>query len=334
MRLAEHYRLRGLASVDALVAGDAVTVLELNPRPGGSLDAYGTALGVDLFALHVAACRGGALPEPDRGRRSCAGIADRLCRSDAHVCRTGSLGPTGRRTVRRRGSVIPPGGPICTVLAQGAATEPLLRLLSSVRADAFAPRCASHAAACGNRPLRYDRQVMTFSQAAPVMSSEAEAAGLGRLAQRGAADAATGGEALPRGRGAAPRRAADQGRRHDRRRRHRGAWAASRPGAGSPRSAWAGSAGVEIGAGSPFPDWPFRVSVSAGDPVVACLASQYAGWSLSHGEGESAYFAMASGPGRARAAKEELFQELAYTRQRGLLGLLRPGDRPRRRRTS
>ena len=70
LRLAEHYRLRGLASVDALVAGDAVTVLELNPRPGGSLDAYGSALGVNLFALHVAACRGGSLPEPDGAERA------------------------------------------------------------------------------------------------------------------------------------------------------------------------------------------------------------------------------------------------------------------------
>lgn len=70
---------------------------------------------------------------------------------------------------------------------------------------------------------------------------------------------------------------------------------------------------VEIAAGSPFPAWPFRVCVSAGDPVLACLASQYAGWSLTHGEGDGAYHAMASGPGRARAAKEALFSELGYT---------------------
>ena len=70
---------------------------------------------------------------------------------------------------------------------------------------------------------------------------------------------------------------------------------------------------VAVGRGSPFADWPFQVSVSSSDPVVACLASQYAGWSLSHGEGDGAYFAMASGPGRARAAKEELFKELGYT---------------------
>ena len=70
---------------------------------------------------------------------------------------------------------------------------------------------------------------------------------------------------------------------------------------------------LAVGRGSPFADWPFQVSVSSSDPVVACLASQYAGWSLSHGEGDGAYFAMASGPGRARAAKEELFKEFGYT---------------------
>ena len=74
-----------------------------------------------------------------------------------------------------------------------------------------------------------------------------------------------------------------------------------------------GLGNVTLGPGSPFRDWPFRVSVSTADPVLACLASQYAGWSLSHGEGDDAYFAMASGPGRARAAKEVLFEELGYT---------------------
>src|SRR5215208_2437754 len=70
---------------------------------------------------------------------------------------------------------------------------------------------------------------------------------------------------------------------------------------------------VSLAPGSPFPDCPFLVNVSAADPVLACLASQYAGWKLSHGDGDNAYFAMASGPGRARAAKEALFEELDYT---------------------
>lgn len=59
-------------------------------------------------------------------------------------------------------------------------------------------------------------------------------------------------------------------------------------------------------------DWPWELSVSTAQPVLACLGSQYAGWSLSHGEGKGSFFALGSGPGRALAGKEELFAELAY----------------------
>jgi methenyltetrahydromethanopterin cyclohydrolase len=50
------------------------------------------------------------------------------------------------------------------------------------------------------------------------------------------------------------------------------------------------------------------VAVHAADPVLACLGSQYAGWRLQEGK----FFAMASGPGRARALKEEIFADLGY----------------------
>jgi methenyltetrahydromethanopterin cyclohydrolase len=55
-----------------------------------------------------------------------------------------------------------------------------------------------------------------------------------------------------------------------------------------------------------------QLHVHSADPVLACLASQYAGWSLSHGEGAGAYRALASGPGRALARRETLFDELGY----------------------
>lgn len=58
--------------------------------------------------------------------------------------------------------------------------------------------------------------------------------------------------------------------------------------------------------------WPMQVSVSARNPVLACLGSQYAGWSLSHGEGKGAFHALGSGPGRALSRKEPLFEELGY----------------------
>jgi methenyltetrahydromethanopterin cyclohydrolase len=69
---------------------------------------------------------------------------------------------------------------------------------------------------------------------------------------------------------------------------------------------------VSISAGgSAFAHWPTLVSVSATHPVLACLGSQYAGWGLSGGEG-SKFHALASGPGRALARREELFQQLDY----------------------
>nr|WP_274628893.1 methenyltetrahydromethanopterin cyclohydrolase [Mesorhizobium shangrilense] len=54
--------------------------------------------------------------------------------------------------------------------------------------------------------------------------------------------------------------------------------------------------------------WPFGIQVGSSQPVLACLASQYAGWNLSTED----YFAMGSGPARALARVEPLFSTLAY----------------------
>lgn len=59
--------------------------------------------------------------------------------------------------------------------------------------------------------------------------------------------------------------------------------------------------------------WPLTIHVHTSNPVLACLGSQYAGWSLSHGEGKGAFHALGSGPGRALAVKEKaLYEELKY----------------------
>ena len=64
-------------------------------------------------------------------------------------------------------------------------------------------------------------------------------------------------------------------------------------------------------------NWPLTVNVHTGNPVLGCLGSQYAGWSLSHQK----YYALGSGPARAMATKikdgqqepvEELYKELGY----------------------
>jgi methenyltetrahydromethanopterin cyclohydrolase len=53
--------------------------------------------------------------------------------------------------------------------------------------------------------------------------------------------------------------------------------------------------------------WP-GIGVAVDQPAAACLAAQYAGWKLEHDD----FFAMASGPGRALARAEDLFDELAW----------------------
>lgn len=69
---------------------------------------------------------------------------------------------------------------------------------------------------------------------------------------------------------------------------------------------------ITLGTNSGFDNWPWSVSVHAKTPVLSCLGSQYAGWSLSHKSEDGKFFALGSGPGRALAAKEEVLKEFAY----------------------
>lgn len=72
----------------------------------------------------------------------------------------------------------------------------------------------------------------------------------------------------------------------------------------------AGLGRVRLAASPVFADWPWQIEVTTSQPVLACLASQYAGWSLSSKEPK--FHALGSGPGRALAQKEPLFQQLDY----------------------
>ncbi|HTT09805.1 MAG TPA: methenyltetrahydromethanopterin cyclohydrolase [Burkholderiaceae bacterium] len=65
-------------------------------------------------------------------------------------------------------------------------------------------------------------------------------------------------------------------------------------------------------------EWPTVIEVGSTQPVIACLASQYAGWSLAATKeqtGGKKFFALGSGPARALACKEPLFEELGYRDQ-------------------
>jgi methenyltetrahydromethanopterin cyclohydrolase len=68
---------------------------------------------------------------------------------------------------------------------------------------------------------------------------------------------------------------------------------------------------VNLQTSSTFPHWPWMLSVHSNNPILSCLGSQYAGWSLAHEK----FFSLGSGPGRAIAAREDLFKELGYQDQ-------------------
>jgi methenyltetrahydromethanopterin cyclohydrolase len=82
-----------------------------------------------------------------------------------------------------------------------------------------------------------------------------------------------------------------------------------------------GQVGLCSGASEGWPTW---IEVRSSQPVLACLASQYAGWSLAASKEETGgkkFFSLGSGPARALAAKEALFGELGY-RDRADVGVL------------
>ena len=58
----------------------------------------------------------------------------------------------------------------------------------------------------------------------------------------------------------------------------------------------------------PFKHWPTGVQVSAKNPVLACLGSQYAGWALSFEK----FFSLGSGPARSIAQREDIFKDIDY----------------------
>jgi methenyltetrahydromethanopterin cyclohydrolase len=80
---------------------------------------------------------------------------------------------------------------------------------------------------------------------------------------------------------------------------------------------------VTVAVSEATPRWPWHVAVRSSAPTAAFLGSQYAGWALKHEGGGRNFFALGSGPARALARREPLFDELAHreTADRAVLTL-------------
>lgn len=72
--------------------------------------------------------------------------------------------------------------------------------------------------------------------------------------------------------------------------------------------------------------WPLGITVHSTNPVIACLGSQYGGWTMS--DEATGFFALGSGPARALSRKEELFKELGYVDHHNKAALVIEGDQP------
>jgi predicted ATP-grasp superfamily ATP-dependent carboligase len=116
-RLFAAVRLIGLNSADFLVDGERFQLLEINPRPGATMDLFEPSHG-SLFAMHVAACRGRM---PEAVPRLEGTLAAAIVYAEADIESVPDLEwPAWTADRPRAGSVIKTGEPICTVHAAHA----------------------------------------------------------------------------------------------------------------------------------------------------------------------------------------------------------------------
>lgn len=142
--------LRGLGSLDVLVDGDAVSVLELNPRPPASLALYegcrfrGTARADTstpthgLFEAHLRACLRGELPALAETGAPAAVHGVEVVYAQRTVDIDDALSKSltqwvGVHDVPVSGSRCTVGDPICSVSAAGADPDEVKRLLKDRR---------------------------------------------------------------------------------------------------------------------------------------------------------------------------------------------------------
>jgi uncharacterized protein len=130
--------LVGLNSIDMLIEGDDFTILEINPRPGATLDVFDAP----LWEWHLQSVRG-ALPPPSKSSRGRPARAAAVLYAETAITISAAMRwASFIADVPAEGSVIPAGAPICTMLATGpdaAAAEALVRTRSAALRRRLSP---------------------------------------------------------------------------------------------------------------------------------------------------------------------------------------------------
>lgn len=132
------FSLRGLCSLDFLLDGERVSVLEVNPRPPASMALYGEQR---VMAAHLRACMLDELPASPaspanapapRVRGSTIVFARRPLALDEHAALRLAAWP-GTHDLPCAGARFEPGDPLCSLSATGATAEQVRTLLSQGR---------------------------------------------------------------------------------------------------------------------------------------------------------------------------------------------------------
>ena len=115
-RLTKEFGLKGLNSVDFLVDGERAWLLEINPRPGATLDLLDRAR-PGLFQAHVEACSGRLRVPPLQSGPARSSLVLYADRGALPIGAMDWLAWSADRP--RAGSAVPLNGPICTLFGEG-----------------------------------------------------------------------------------------------------------------------------------------------------------------------------------------------------------------------
>ncbi len=113
--------LVGLNSLDLLIEGERFHVIEVNPRPGATLDIFDGLGGVSLWRLHLDAVAG-RLPSISHDAPAEARAAAVIYAADRVVIPTAMTWPAWTADRGTPGTIIDRGAPVCTVRARAATT--------------------------------------------------------------------------------------------------------------------------------------------------------------------------------------------------------------------
>lgn len=131
---AREFGLRGLNGIDFLVGPDGWWLIEINPRPGATLDLFDGAEGHALIASHIAAVRGAPLPVSPR---LSLGAAIQIVYAPRAIAVMPNLDwPRWALDRPHAGEAIPEQAPLCTIHAH-AVTAWEARRLCAARARAL-----------------------------------------------------------------------------------------------------------------------------------------------------------------------------------------------------